>query len=41
MEQPNNRRKLIRFIAVLKTHKIVSNSPVMRRLLARFSMPTE
>ena len=35
MEQ-SNRRELLRFIAAIKTHKIVSGSPLVRRLLASF-----
>ena len=35
MEQ-SNRRELLRFIAAIKTHGIVSGSPLVRRLLASF-----
>ena len=36
MEQSNDRRELLRFIAAIKTHGIVSGSPLVRRLLASF-----
>jgi SAM-dependent methyltransferase len=36
MEQFKNRQNLLRFIAAVRTHKVASDSPMVRRLLASF-----